>query len=787
MLFTLLLLLPIFLYAQSGHSVKGMVQDADGKPLEGATIRLERSLPNQQLTGATTDIHGRFALQANEGTYSLEISYMGYSKYMATVQVDGEVRLPAICLQEETLTTDEVVITARTITYRSSGYIAEISRNPNYREQDMNSVLKLTPGTYTTQTAIQVYGQEVSKVYLNGRPLNLSGLELINYLESLEGKSVKRLEVVASAGVEEDGSAIGSSIIKITTADADRGGMMSIGTHSMLYGYNGKYAHIPSANLNLRLNEKWGVYFRGGLTANKIPRKTQEETRFHDTGERLLNEASSVYSVKKSYNALGGISYDLNASNLFSAEFSCSTRNMQSHAEDITHHLTEEQRNIRSEGYIDGGSDYRTAGLSLSYIHRFGRNGTVSILADRWGKQSNEWDNNAYTYTADRIERMRNSLYKGRERMHTAQANYSQQFDFLNAVLQAGLKYTDIANEYTTNYTYSTKHEQENESAHTDLYTYNEKVYAAYAKYTFAWAGWELDFGLRAEHTRLSPRSSTNPERNRKNNYTQLLPEAGVNYTLNKERGHNLSLEYTRSLQRPMFQYLNPLMRRVNEYSYSTGNPLLEATLTDHYGLRLTMFHRYTLFIRHSHSKNELITIAHSNDGIIHSSPHLGAHHAVYRIYADFPIKLGSWGELKGSVNYRHASQSYQEESIKSDCWTFGLTSLCRLPGTLQLLMNCRYSTPERSLYTKTKQGVQAEISLSQTFFQRRLNATIRLHNLFNARSKTTASYATHTQTFRTLSSDFKVYLNLRYTLRWGEKQQVRKGESGNSNERMRY
>ena len=182
------MLTPLFISAQ--HIISGTIVDSENKPLPGANI-LVKELKQNKSVGTTSSDKGEYSISLNNGKYSLEISYIGYTTYVSYVEVDGNVSLPPIVLSENAELMNEVVVTARTITYNTDGYIAEINKNPLYKEKNMATVLKMTPGTNATYNRIEVFGQSVSKVYLNGRELNLYGEQLVNYLETIDAKNVR--------------------------------------------------------------------------------------------------------------------------------------------------------------------------------------------------------------------------------------------------------------------------------------------------------------------------------------------------------------------------------------------------------------------------------------------------------------------------------------------------------------------------------------------------------------------------------------------------------------------
>lgn len=100
---------PTFLYAskvanpniaQQGNIVKGVITDANGEPIIGATVKAKGSS-----TGTVTDLDGNFSLQVASGTV-LEISYIGYKNQTVTA---GTSPLK-IQMQEDSKNLNEVVV-----------------------------------------------------------------------------------------------------------------------------------------------------------------------------------------------------------------------------------------------------------------------------------------------------------------------------------------------------------------------------------------------------------------------------------------------------------------------------------------------------------------------------------------------------------------------------------------------------------------------------------------------------------------------------------------------------
>lgn len=86
-------------------------------------------------------------------------------------------------------------------------------------------------------------------------------------------------------------------------------------------------------------------------------------------------------------------------------------------------------------------------------------------------------------------------------------------------------------------------------------------------------AQWETQIGLRMEATQTEGYSG-NLDQSHKNNYLKLFPTAYITYVPNDQNSY--SLNYSRRIRRPDFDYLNPFVVKTSPYYYAEGNPFLK-------------------------------------------------------------------------------------------------------------------------------------------------------------------------------------------------------------------
>jgi hypothetical protein len=122
-------------------------------------------------------------------------------------------------------------------------------------------------------------------------------------------------------------------------------------------------------------------------------------------------------------------------------------------------------------------------------------------------------------------------------------------------------------------------------------------VNAAYVNYQRQFnPKWSIQTGLRAEQTNsegILTRADgiMQADNTVKRNYFDLFPSAAVTWTANQK--NTLNLTYSRRIDRPTYQDLNPFENKLDELTYEKGNAFLRPQYTDN--IELTHTYKYML------------------------------------------------------------------------------------------------------------------------------------------------------------------------------------------------
>jgi hypothetical protein len=189
-------LLPLALTSQT-YQITGSVRDMEGAPLPFANVLLLKASDSLQITGASADDQGQFALrQVPPDLYYLKATYFGYGSILVPLEVRSDIRIGALVLEPDENTLEEVVVTGQRPTVeRKADRIVFNVENTVMSEGSTWDILRNAPGVIVVQENLEIRGQQAT-VYLNDRKVQLSQDEILELLKGLSGDVISAVEVI---------------------------------------------------------------------------------------------------------------------------------------------------------------------------------------------------------------------------------------------------------------------------------------------------------------------------------------------------------------------------------------------------------------------------------------------------------------------------------------------------------------------------------------------------------------------------------------------------------------
>ena len=137
----------------------------------------------------------------------------------------------------------------------------------------------------------------------------------------------------------------------------------------------------------------------------------------------------------------------------------------------------------------------------------------------------------------------------------------------------------------------------------TDMFDYDEKVYAGFMNVNTSLGKWELMAGVRAEQTDVVGRSESVGKDNNQN-YLEWFPTGSLGYNIS-DRVQAYG-NYKRSIIRPNYTNLNPFSFFLNDNTIVVGNPDLQPVFVDHFVGGISLDRTYKLEVYYKESDNSI-------------------------------------------------------------------------------------------------------------------------------------------------------------------------------------
>ena len=570
--------------SQTVWHIKGRVSGEEEKPLASATVSLVDKNKKQVLI-ASSDSSGRFELSYGlAGSYMLVISHTGYKEYNSAIfQLSGK-DFGTIKLAVLTQALEGVVVQAKPnlVEVSANSITYNVSKSIDAQGVSALEALKKAPGiSVTNDNNIILNGKQGALVLIDGRQTYLSGKEIADLLKAMPASEIRSIEIINSPTAKYD--ATGSAgIINIKTAKSLVKGLNAIATTGVAYGVSLKQNQDFSFNYRKGNYNIYGSYnhFIGNYNYVYGSDRTQNNKQYasatDDTDKRTKMGArlGFDYNIDKK-NTIGVL---LNSNFIFGGGI---TRTKT--AISLPGSATIEQMLTADNDYYFQETDRYN--VNLNYKYEDGKGKMINVDADYgyFNKDNANLQSNIYTDNQDNI--LSQNLYRSLNgiNIYLKAIKFDYTTGLWKGILEAGAKYSGIRSDNVSNFFHVLTAKDSLDDRRSNTFRFNEQITSGYVNYKKEMGKWTVQAGLRLENS--SSKGSLNFKVNNidstqtiKRDYTNLFPSVSV--SVKPRENHSFSLSYSRRIDRPAYQDLNPFVYLLDELSFWQGNPFLQPQLT---------------------------------------------------------------------------------------------------------------------------------------------------------------------------------------------------------------
>lgn len=713
--------LTLITFAQ-GQSIKGNVKDFQtGQPVMYATIALYRSIDSAFVTGTLSMEKGHFQLEPiPEDTYYLEASYMGYEKLTQPLVVSPEPPEEIeLLLKKSTVQLGEVVVQGQRqpVRFQKDKLIIHVESYTPVAGKTASDLLKTLPGVVSDGNDLRVLGK-AAIIYVDGRPSRLSGTELSQYLANLHASQIENIEIIANPSSKYDADHDGAVLDIRLKRDATTG---INGYASFMLGIKSSgLTSMPAISLNYR-TKKMNLYGSYNLSNGRYKHTYDEISRYRDLAVPVQYDEHSVYKPQgTNQSAQLGLDYFLSEAHTLGGLLMGGIYNGGNSNCTLTsiHTIGSEQIDSTVVSPIDMDIDTKYFSANLNHAWKMNDKGArLNTDLNYFGMNHDQQQTILSDYyqneAAYRPQTGKRHATAYQTDMFSIKTDYTQPFA-ADGRLEAGVKYdwvdrdNDIVSDRRAEDAWLTDPEATNHMK------YKEQILGVYLQASKKIRKFSLNAGLRYEITFQDGRQTTTGE-HFSGNYSGFFPSLGVAYEIRENS--NLSLSYTKKINRPSLSALNPFKFYTSPYIYQVGNPDLDPSVFHAVDLAYRI-RSFSFSFSYNRRNHVIIQEPFQNDEtkeVSYTYKNFGRTDA-YGLYVYLPFSVTKWWKpsLNLSLSYQDLKSAYMGTLYRHDFVSGNLRMSHQfiLPQGFTVGLNAGYFSARWNIATQYKHWGTMDLSL---------------------------------------------------------------------------
>ncbi len=688
------------------------------------------------VNGGITDEDGNFSITAKKGNYKLIISFIGYVDMNQDIELFDTINLGTITLTDSTTSLDEVVIktTKKVIERKPDRLIFNVENSIAASGGDAMDALRVAPGIALQNNAITMIGRGESRVMIDGRLLQLSGEELVDFLASIAADDIKKIEIITNPPAQYEAAGNGG-LINIVYKRGARNSWKN--NTSLAYNQN-KYQFTTLRN-NFFYNKN---RLRFSLSTNGTlgNRREDEEIDVLYPDGQWLSDAN-VKARRDNISGRLSIDYDITEKTTIGAQYlgNYSTPDYDILANTQIFNATNQIDSTLINNSLSG----RSINSHLYNVHMTTKLDTldrrISFDLDYFDYDNKLKQNdlvNSFSPNGDFIGINLQSQNLGNQRIDNVSFKVDVEHPFSNININYGGKISFIKTiNDLQNLTIQSAAPLFNPNSSNE-FEYTEKIQAAYINGSKKIGDhWEFQTGLRLENTDTEGFSKTLNQKNT-NQYLKLFPTAYISYQ--KNDNHTFSFNYGKRINRPSFRNLNPFRIYINSNAFSEGNPFLQPSFTDNFEFNHTYKGKLTT--------NAFLNIRSDGFGTIFSADEETEVQSIIRenYYTNYNWGIGeiysfdtlSWWKSQNQI-YLLGSKTVVDDNVtgvpqNGTQLYLATNNTFSLSKNTKLQANFWYRSPSKFVLFDISESYSFDLAIKHSMFKDKLQLSLALNDIFD-------------------------------------------------------
>lgn len=528
------------------------------------------------ITGGITSDKGIFYIKNLDlRNYTVEIQFMGYKTISTAVTLSTDKKnadLGTFALKEDAIELKGVDIVSEksTIEQKIDRKIINVGKDlisaGATAAEIMNNIPSVSVDPQTN--AISLRGNSNVRVLIDGKPSNIDASQL---LQQIPSASIKQIELITNPSAKYNPEGM-SGIINIVLNKNSKIGLNGSVNNGVTFG---KTPKVNSAfDLNYR-NGKFNFYGNYGLNHGK---KNNHGIIKSEEKDKENTQLFQFNNLTTSHLAKVGLDYYINDNNtvsFYTNQIFYKAKGFGGNDVDYTSNST----NIDLSQPYENKQDNQGQTYNFDYKIKFKKEGHNLEIEANYGEDDSR-ENAIYT----NLNRDNNTVINSfTNDVRVLSKSTIVNLDYVNPLtetikLELGL---ELRNETTDNNLFRN-------NAYSSNFTYDRNIYSGYATLGKQWKKWSFQAGARLEKYNVEAifKQVTLANGQFKDDILSIYPSTFLSYNPSENNSFNLS--FSRRVDRPSIDQVNPIREWSTATIDSEGNPNLIPQFTNSYELNYT-------------------------------------------------------------------------------------------------------------------------------------------------------------------------------------------------------
>jgi hypothetical protein len=760
--------------------ISGIVLDKNNQPLPLATVLLLHYSDSILIKSVICGDKGNFIFEdLSEGKYIISVSSAGYQKYFTPVlAISREVLsilLPAISLTSPVRDLQTVTVIAKKplIEMHADKLVMNVQNSIVATGNTALEVLQKAPGVVVDQSDnISLNGKTGILIYMDGKQTYMSQSDLTNLLKNMRSDQIEKIEIISNPSAKYD--AAGKAILNIitiknknfgTNGSISAGAGLGLGLSVPISESNGKLnnvksGHFPRYSTSLNLNNRQGkINLFGNFNYNSF-KGTGNSQGARTVSGTVYDQYVLSQNLSKNFNYKTGIDYFLNRKTTLGILVSGNKGYFENPVPSISNgYIKDTQGIVQSNPSTAANVYYSWSNVTFNgnFKHSFdsaGRELTADFDRSFYNNHGKERGLITHFYDANGQENSPPLIITNDipniYNITAARLDYILPLTKSKAKLEIGAKASWVTSDNDFRYFKNSAVD----TGRTNHFIYKENINALYGIFNKEFnQTWSVRAGMRMEYTTTEGNSLTiNQSTERK--YLNLFPAVFIKQNINDQ--NEISYSFSRRVNRPAYNTLNPFVYFSDPYTFQIGNEKLKPAYTNSYAANYSYKHSIVTSLGYSSTKDFMAEIYKNaiDDSVVYAKIKASttgtnidpskitfvttenlASFRVLNLGVSFPVKIADWWNVTNNFTLLYVKYAGMVSNSALDYevvpYNFYTSHSFTLPRTITMEASVNYNSKNIWGQIKTRAQYAANFGIRKLFWSKKAELRFSVNDIF--------------------------------------------------------